>query len=106
MKKSGKRSGFSLLELLAVVTILGIIASIIVPRVTVSSDTAKQKVRAHHIGTLNASVERFYIDNGTWPDDAAPFSAGNLDSVYLPDGAPTDPTGVGYTYNATKERFE
>ena len=35
------------MELLAVVTILGIIAAIIVPRVTTSSDTAKTKVMAH-----------------------------------------------------------
>ena len=49
-----KSQGFSLLELLAVVTILGIIAAIIVPRVTVSSDTAKQRVRDHHKATINS----------------------------------------------------
>ena len=57
-----KRSGFSLMELLAVVTILGIIAAIIVPRVTVSSDSAKQKVNAHNKATINAAVERWYVD--------------------------------------------
>ena len=50
------RRVFSLLELLAVVTILGIIAAIIVPRVTVSSSTAKTKVRDHHKATINAAV--------------------------------------------------
>ena len=59
--------GFSLLELLAVVTILGIIAAIIVPRVTVSSSTAKQKVRDHHKATINAAVERYYVDTNSWP---------------------------------------
>ena len=54
-----RRKGFSLMELLAVVTILGIIAAIIVPRVTVSSDTAKQKVDAHNQATINAAVERW-----------------------------------------------
>jgi prepilin-type N-terminal cleavage/methylation domain-containing protein len=61
--RNGKRTGFSLMELLAVVTILGIIAAIIVPRVTVSSDTAKAKVNAHNKATINAAVERYYIEN-------------------------------------------
>ena len=52
-----KRRGFSLMELLAVVTILGIIAAIIVPRVTVSSDTAKAKVNAHNKATINAELK-------------------------------------------------
>ena len=64
---SRRRRGFSLLELLAVVTILGVIAAIIVPRVTTSSTTAKTKVRDHHKATINAAVERLYIDNKTWP---------------------------------------
>ena len=101
MKKSGKRSGFSLLELLAVVTILGIIASIIVPRVTVSSSTAKEKVRAHHLATMNAAFERYYIEENAWPTAIA-----DLVPDYLPDGAPTDPTGTGYTVNGTSHRVE
>ncbi len=49
-RTSNKRNGFSLMELLAVVTILGIIAAIIVPRVAVSSDTAKAKVNGPQQG--------------------------------------------------------
>src|SRR5262245_56878531 len=64
---TSKRAGFSLMELLAVVTILGIIAAIIVPRVAVSSDTAKAKVNSHNKATINAAVERWYVEKGTWP---------------------------------------
>ena len=98
-----KKRGFSLLELLAVVTILGIIAAIIVPRVTVSSATAKQKVRDHHKATINAAVERYYIDNNAWP-------ANNLSDIgvnpnYFPDGIPTNPVdNSAYTLNATTHR--
>ncbi len=53
-----KRKGFSLMELLAVVTILGIIAAIVVPRVSVSAATAKQKVHEHNRATINSAVER------------------------------------------------
>ena len=102
-RKRNKKGGFSLLELLAVVTILGIIAAIIVPRVTVSSDNAKQKVRDHHKATINSAVERWYVDKGTWPaNDLNDIAA---DTDYFPDGIPTDPVGGGaYSLNGTTHR--
>jgi len=94
-----KRSAFSLIELLAVVTILGIIAAIIVPRVSVSTDTAKQQVSAHDKATINAAVERWYIDTGSWP--AADLSDIGADTDYFPDGIPTNPVdGSAYTLDA------
>jgi general secretion pathway protein G len=102
-KRGLKKRGFSLLELLAVVTILGIIAAIIVPRVTVSSTTAKTKVRDHHKATINAAVERYYIDNGTWPASNLTDIGGNVN--YFPDGLPVNPLdGTAYTLNATTHR--
>lgn len=98
-----KKRGFSLLELLAVVTILGIIAAIIVPRVTVSSATAKTKVRDHHKATINAAVERYYIDNNAWP--ANNLSDIGVNANYFPDGIPTNPVdNTAYTLNATTHR--
>src|SRR5215510_4500270 len=98
-----KRRGFSLMELLAVVTILGIIAAIIVPRVTVSSDTAKAKVNAHNKATINAAVERWYVEKGTWP--ANNLSDIGADTNYFPDGLPTNPVnGTAYSLNATTHR--
>jgi prepilin-type N-terminal cleavage/methylation domain-containing protein len=98
-----KRAGFSLMELLAVVTILGIIAAIIVPRVTVSSDTAKQKVNSHNKATINAAVERWYIEKGSWP--ANDLSDIGANANYFPDGIPTNPiTGSAYSLNATTHR--
>jgi len=102
-RKSNKKSGFSLLELLAVVTILGIIAAIIVPRVTVSSDNAKQKVRDHHKATINAAVERYYVNTGGWP--AADLSDIGIDVNYFPDGIPANPVDASaYTLNTTTNR--
>jgi prepilin-type N-terminal cleavage/methylation domain-containing protein len=92
-----RRRAFSLMELLAVVTILGIIAAIIVPRVSVSSSTAKNKVRDHHKATINAAVERFFVDT-----DLSDI-AGNTN--YFPDGVPTNPIdNTPYTLNATTHR--
>jgi len=102
-RKRNKKGGFSLLELLAVVTILGIIAAIIVPRVTVSSDTAKQRVRDHHKATINSAVERYYVNTGAWPaDDLTDIGA---DINYFPDGIPTNPVDNSvYTLNTTTKR--
>lgn len=103
VRASSPRRGFSLLELLAVVTILGIIAAIIVPRVSVSSSTAKTKVRDHHKATINAAVERFYVDNNVWPATDLSDIAANTN--YFPDGVPTNPVdGSAYTLNATTHR--
>jgi general secretion pathway protein G len=94
------RTAFSLMELLAVVTILGIIAAIIVPRVAMSSDTAKAKVMAHHKATINSAVERYYIDNNSWPANDLSDIGANLN--YFPDGLPANPVdGSAYTLNAT-----
>jgi general secretion pathway protein G len=98
-----RRRGFSLLELLAVVTILGIIAAIIVPRVTVSNSTAKTKVRDHHKATINAAVERYYIDTNAWPATDLSDIGGNVN--YFPSGIPTNPVdGTAYSLNATTHR--
>ena len=103
IRSNVKRTGFSLMELLAVVTILGIIAAIIVPRVTVSSDTAKAKVNAHNKATINATVERYYVEQSSWP--AADLSDIAANTSYFPEGVPTNPTnGAAYTLNATTHR--
>jgi len=100
-----RKSGFSLMELLAVVTILGIIAAIIIPRVTTSSDVAKQKVRNHQAATINEAVERWYIDKGTWP--ANDLSDIGADINYFPEGLPANPyEGGAYSLNTTTKRVD
>ncbi len=101
--KSAKRGGFSLLELLAVVTILGIIAVVVVPRISVSSTTAKQKADAQNKSEINSAVERWYFEKGTWP--ANNLSDIGADTTYFPQGLPVNPTnGAAYTLNAATRR--
>jgi general secretion pathway protein G len=101
--KRTRPGGFSLLELLAVVTILGIIAAVIIPRVTVSTATAKQKVRDDQKATINSAVEQFHLNTGNWP-------ANNLSDIganpnYFPEGLPLNPVdGSPYTLNSTTHR--
>jgi general secretion pathway protein G len=97
------RAAFSLMELLAVVTILGIIAAIIVPRVAISSDTAKAKVNEHNKATINSAVERWYVEQGSWPADN--LTNIGADVNYFPQGLPTNPvTNGAYSLNPTTHR--
>ena len=102
--KNCKRAAFSLMELLAVVTILGIIAAIIVPRVSVSSDTAKAKTNAHNKAQINAAVERWYIEKSAWP--ANMLLDISADVNYFPTGLPTNPVNnAAYSLNAVTHRI-
>lgn len=103
-RKSQRRHAFSLMELLAVVTILGIIAAIIVPRVSMSSSNAKSKVDSHNRATINSALERYFIEEGDWPPDLGTIAN---NTSYFPEGIPSNPTdGSAYTLNTTTNRVE
>ena len=61
------RHGFSLLELLAVTTIIGIIASVVLPRIGESASNAKGKVCLEYKAQLNVAAEKFFLANGRAP---------------------------------------
>lgn len=102
IQKSRKRGGFSLLELLAVVTILGIIAVVVIPRISVSAGTAKENANAQNKAEINSAIERYYFEEGKYPT-----KIDDLATDYFPDGVPTNPvTEKAYTINATTHRVE
>ena len=97
------RRGFSLLELLAVVSILGVIAAVVVPRISTSKSSAQAEVNNQNIAEINSAVERWYFENGSWPnDDLSDISA---DANYFPEGLPTNPVdSSAYTLDSTSHR--
>ena len=107
---SKRRSlGFSLLELLAVVTILGIIAVVVIPRIAVSSATAKQNAQDQTVSEINGALERYYFDNGSFPGSLPVlWTATNPSGQrYFPDGTPSNPkTGKAgdFTYTSATGR--
>ena len=101
MCKKHRRSGFSLLELLAVVVILGIVALVIVPRINFSSTTAKENACFQNKAEINAAVERYYFENGSLPAALADVNT----ATYFPDGVPNCPTsGNAYTLSGATGR--
>ena len=92
------------MELLAVVVILGIIAALIVPRVSGGTDRAKDKSCFHNRAEINITVEQFYLHTGTWP--ANDLSDIGADPNYFPDGLPTCPvSGQPYRLDPATHRL-
>ena len=88
-KTRRRRSGFTLIEILAVVVILGILAGVVVPRVLGSSATAKANACHQNKSVINRAVEKWYFYNGTWP--LAALTDVGADVNYFPDGIPVCP---------------
>ena len=100
-----RRKGFSLLELLAVVTILGVIAAVVVPRISSSKKGAQEEVNKQNISEINGAVERWYFEKGAWPkDDLSDIAA---DANYFPDGIPKNPVDdTVYVLDSTTHRVK
>lgn len=97
------RRGFSLLELMAVITLIAIVAAIVVSRVTQSTDSAKCKACRHNRLELNAAIERYYLDNGSFPASLSEIAAPD----YLPSGLTACPvSGAAYLMNSATHRIE
>jgi len=97
------RYAFSLLELLAVVTILGILVSIVLTRIVHSTDVAKEKTCHNNVAQINSALERFAVSTGSF---ATVIS--DVDTVdYFPGSIPTCAVdGSAYTLNTTTHRVE
>lgn len=97
-----KRLGFTLVELLLVVLILGILAAIVVPRVTQGANDANKSKCASNIANLIRALEMDAIRNGgTYPANQAAFNTRVLNNVaYWPHGLPVCPFAQPYVYNA------
>jgi len=82
-----KNRGFSLLELLAVVTIMGIIAAVVIPRLTQSTITTKENGELKYRSDLNRAIEEYYFDLGAYPPDIDSLHT----SGYYPTAIPLNP---------------
>jgi len=62
-----KKKAFTLLELLVVLVILGLLASLIAPRIMGRLGTAKRKVAQSQIALLEAALDQYRLDLGHYP---------------------------------------
>lgn len=66
--KSHSRSGFTLIELIVVLTIVSLMLSIVVPRYFHSIDKAKESMLRQNLSSMRETIDKFYGDLGRYPD--------------------------------------
>lgn len=102
-KKNHGIGGFTLLELLIVIAIIGILVSVGVVSYAAAQKKSRDSKRRGDIKAIQSGYEQYYAENSS----AYPSNC-NLTSTYLPAGQPTDPktgTGYGVSCNSTSYCF-
>ena len=104
-----KNLGFTLIEILVVVTILAILGALVVPKIMDRPNDARVVAAKHDLGTLVAALKLYKLDNGRYPTtdqglkalvekpSSDPLPANWKQGGYL-EKMPMDPWGHDYLY--------
>lgn len=109
MKRSIRQTGFTLIEIMVVIVILGILAAAVVPRIMDNPDKARVVKAQTDIRSLGAALDLYRLDNYQYPSTDQGLEAlvnkpsGNPEPRNYKDGGyidrlPKDPWGNDYRY--------
>ena len=107
--------GFTLLELMIVIVILGILGAIVAPKFMDKPHKARVVQAKMQIENLSTAVKKFYLDNGFYPSTEQGLEAlvtrpaiGKTPKNYPANGyitkIPKDPWGNDYVYGRRRRR--
>ena len=105
------QDGFTLIEIMVVILILGLLATIVVQSLRGAADKAKRTKAQADIAEFKTALDRFYLDNGYYPTTdqglpslVSPPTSGRIPSNYESGGyierVPRDPWGSNYFYQS------
>lgn len=106
--------GFTLLELLVVMVIIGLLASFVAPRYFSQISKSEVQTARAQLDALEKALDTYRLDNGRYPSTAQGLSALNQRPAgnekwrgpYLKKGVPLDPWGKPYIYISPGQHSE
>ncbi|WP_414717109.1 type II secretion system major pseudopilin GspG [Stenotrophomonas sp. UBA7606] len=110
---AGRQQGFTLIEIMVVVGIIGILAALVVPKVMGRPDQAKVTVARGDLKAIASALEMYRLDNRRYPDtqqglealvQRPPSGADNWNPEGYLSKLPIDPWGKPYLYLAPGSR--
>jgi general secretion pathway protein G len=108
-----RASGFTLLEMLAVIVLIGIVGTVVVTQVGKNMDKGKYGAGKAQLVTLSQKIENYALDNGAPPQQledlvTKPANAPNWQGPYAKESELQDPWGhaFGYKYPGDHGNFD
>jgi general secretion pathway protein G len=111
-RRNGPQDGFTLVEILVVITIIGLIMGLVGPRVLNYLSQSKVKAATIQVQSFASSLDLFYLDLGRYPTTSEgltalvtrPGGASSWNGPYLKNNSvPNDPWGHPYNYRSPSE---
>jgi general secretion pathway protein G len=110
MTRKPKQLGFTLIEMLVVLTIVGLLVGLVGPRIFGKADTAKVQAANTQVKMLKGALETMHLDIGRYPNTAEglgllstpptdEFTKKRWRGPYLDEALPVDPWGTPYQYS-------
>ena len=109
IKSSSLSTGFTLVELLVVLAILGLLVGLVGPQIMRQFSGAQSDIARLQIEDFGATLDLFYLDNGRYPNSSEglnalvshPASLSKWNGPYLKKSSiPLDPWGNPYHYES------
>jgi len=94
--KTHRRSGFTLVEIMIVVAIIGLLAAIAIPNFVKARGTAQKNACINNLRQIDGAKEQWALENKKSSGSTTDNTAVN---TYIKGGAPACPGGGTYTYN-------
>jgi len=112
--KRACRPGFTLIEILIVVIIVGLLASLVGPQLFKKVGASKQKTALAQMSMIETALKTYRLDIGRYPTTeeglkslvSRPEGLRSWDGPYLEKDLPVDPWGNPYIYRCPGENSE